>query len=220
MFGKYKTMFETGTGGGSLNHDARRGWERRMYGDAYDGHDRERPKYGNVNFLAHAQGDKAAAQYGASYMLMNPEVRARCTISSLDSSNPEARLGTLDHCAHVLLHKIELCPAGKRGDLVDVLFQLSKATDPAAVRAIAGKITGLRERGRSLEYIEMQIHGDVLFGKDVTMVVVADGATRSDTRTRRLELSNVEQAQLWRRFTQRFRAQAFRYCGSAMVPLG
>ena len=100
------------------------------------------------------------------------------------------------------------------------MFQLSKATDPDAVRAINCRITGVRERWRELEYIELQVHGDVFFGKDVTMVVVADGATRSGRRTSRLDLSNAEQGQLWKEFTQRFSAQVFRMSGSAMVPLG
>ena len=42
--GRYRTLFETGTGGGSLDLDRRRGWERRIFGDAYDGHDAARPK--------------------------------------------------------------------------------------------------------------------------------------------------------------------------------
>jgi len=213
--GKYKTMFETGTGGGSLNLDARRGWERRMYGDAYDGHDTDRPKYGNVNFLAHTKGDRVAAQYGSSYMLMNQGVRERCTITSLDSSRDAARLGTLEHCAHVLLHKVELCPPHMRRDLVEVLSQLHKATDPAAMQAIASRVSGLRAQG--LEYIELQIHGEVLFEKDITMVVVAEDATRGK---RRLDLPPQEQTQLWRAFTQRFSAQVFKMSGSAMVPLG
>ena len=53
--GRYRTLFETGTGGGSTDQDLRRGWERRMFGDAYDGHDVQRPKYGSVNFLVHVQ---------------------------------------------------------------------------------------------------------------------------------------------------------------------
>jgi hypothetical protein len=211
--GRYRTMFETNTGGGCLNKDARRRWERRMYGSAYDGHDRERPKYGNVNFLAHTKGDRAAAHYGSSYMLMNQSVRARCTITSVDSSNETARLGTLQHCAHVLLHKIELCPARKRRDLVEVLFQLGKATESTAMQAIASRVKDLRAEG--LEYIELQIHGEVLFEKDLTMVVVAEGATRGGSR-----LAGPEQTQLWRTFTRRFSAQVFRMSGPAMVPLG
>lgn len=213
--GKYKTLFETGTGGACTNLDARRGWERRMYGDAYDGHDADRPKYANVNFLAHTKGDHAATHYGSSYMLLNQAVRERCTITSRDSSLADARLGTLQHCAHVLLHKIERCEESSRGALVEVLFNLGKATQPEAIEAIARSSDALRDA--RLDYIEVQIHGDVLFEKDVDMVVVADRATQGGGR---LQLSSTEQSHLWGRFTQRFGAQAFQIAGSVMVPLG
>ena len=216
--GRYKTLFETGTGGGCENLDARRSWERRMFGDAYDGHDKERPKYGNVNFLAHIQGDMQAVQYGGSYMLLKQDIRKRCTITSCDSSFSGARLGTLQHCAHVLLHKIESCPIRNRCDLVEVLVQLTNATDPAAMSAIGSKIKSLRAAG--LDYIELQIHGEVLFEKDVAMAVVDKHATRGDGHTRRLRLVPQEQQRLWARFTQRFHVQAFQMSGSAMVPLG
>jgi hypothetical protein len=213
--GKYKTIFETGTGGGCTNQDARRGWERRMYGDAYDGHDADRPKYANVNFLALTKGDRAATHYGSSYMLLNQAVRERCTITSRDSSWADARLGTLQHCAHVLLHKIERCEESSRGALIEVLFNLGKATQPEAIEAIVRSSDALR--AARLDYIEVQIHGDVLFEKDVDMVVVADRATRGEGR---LQLSSTQQSQLWGRFTQRFGAQAFQITGSIMVPLG
>jgi serine/threonine protein kinase len=218
--GRYKTLFETGIGGGSLNLDARRAWERRMYGTTYDGHDTDRPKYGNVNFLARVTGDTSAAQYGKSYLLLNREVRARCTITSLDSSRDDAQLGTLEHCAHVLLHKIKKCPSGKRQDLVTVLCQLSKAAEPEAMKAIETSLEALRTD--RIEYMELQIHGDVDFKLDTTMAVVAEGATVSapGERTKRLDLPSADQARLWRAFAKRFGVQAVRMSGPAMVPLG
>ena len=81
------------------------------------------------------------------------------------------------------------------------------------MQAIAGRVKDLRAEG--LEYIELQIHGEVLFEKDLTMVVVAEGATRGGSR-----LAGPEQTQLWRTFTRRFSAQVFRMSGPAMVPLG
>ena len=41
-------------------------------------------------------------------------------------------------------------------------------------------VTGLR--AKRLEYIELQIRGEVLFEKDATMAVVAEGATIGENR--------------------------------------
>lgn len=65
-----------------------------------------------------------------------PQVRSRCTITSKDSSADDARLGTLEHCAHVLLHIIEMCPAAQRAALVEVLLQLGEPAREAALEAI------------------------------------------------------------------------------------
>ena len=145
-----------------------------MFGGRYDTHDTDRPKYGNVNFLAHVKGDRAAAQYGSSYLLLRPDVRARCTITSKDSSSADARLGTLEHCAHVLLHIVEMCPGRSRPDLVEVLLQLGNPTRAGALGAIEARVEALR--GLRLDYTELQIHGVVQFDRDVTLIVVAEQA--------------------------------------------
>jgi hypothetical protein len=212
--GRYRTQFDTGTSGGSTNLDARRGWERRLFGDAYDGHDSERPKYGNVNFLAHMEGDRAAGQYGESFLFLRPEVRNRCTITSKDSSHNDARIGTLQHCAHVLLHMIEMCPPSHRPKLVEVLHLLGDSTNDKALAAIGARIDGLRRL--KLHYVELQIHGAVRFSHDVLLVVAADGAASGSGR---LALSSDQQAQHWKRFAECFHVQAFRMLPNGMVPL-
>jgi hypothetical protein len=218
--GRYRTMFETRTGGGSPDHEARRGWERRLFGDAYDGHDEHRPKYGNVNFLAHVKGDRAAAHYGSSYLLLRPDVRARCTITSKDSSAADARLGTLEHCAHVLLHVVEMCPARNRSDLIEVLLQLGNPAREEALATFGAQIEGLR--GLQLDYTELQIHGVVQFDRDATLIVAAEQADDIDIvrpDVPRVTLAPEAQTVLWRRFTARFGVQAFRMAHGSMVPL-
>lgn len=112
--GRYMTLFDIGTGGGCTNLDARRAWERRMFGTVYDGSDTQRPRYGNLNLMAHLKGDKTAGHYGKSYLILKKHVRKRCTMTSCDSSNANAVLGTLRHSAHVLLHTVELCGSARR----------------------------------------------------------------------------------------------------------
>ena len=150
--GKYKTLFDIGAtkGGGSNSLNRRRSAERRLFGNVFDGHDGQRPRYGNLNPMASVGGDPNAEGYGAlgcnalketlthkphptaaarahtrthshtrtlarlyfplcnttgkSYFILKDHVRKRCTVTSRDSFVSEAVLGTLDHCAHVLLH--------------------------------------------------------------------------------------------------------------------
>ena len=213
--GRYRNLFETNTGGGSTNKNARRGWETRMFGDAYDGFDTDRPKYGNVNFLTHVRGDARAAQYGSSYMTFRKNVRHRCTITSKDSCNPDAKLGTLEHCAHVLLHKVQMCNEGTQSGFIKVLHHLGTPTHPHALRELNDGVDALRKS--KLDYMELQVHGVVQFDEDVAEVSVAEeyligGGTR-------LELSAEEQLILWRRFASRFGVPAFRVSANAKVPL-
>ena len=123
--------------------------------------------------FACVQGDVRAAQYGKSYLLMRPETRARCTITSRDSCRDDAVLGTLDHCAHVLLHVLQRCPAerGARRSLAEVLLRLGDPTQRGALDEIQAKVSALRSL--ALDYMELQIHGTVQFKRDVTFVVVA-----------------------------------------------
>ena len=179
-----------------------------MFGDAYDGHDVHRPKYGNVNFLAHVRGDRSASAYGNSYLLLRPQVRARCTITSRD-----AALGTPEHCAHVLLDVLRLCPDAHRRALAEVLLHLGNPTRDGAVGAIEAGIDALRSRG--LHYTELQIHGSVDFARDVTLVVVA-----GEDVARGRALGEDAQAALWRRFKERFGVAPYHMSAHGMVPLG
>ena len=112
--GRYMTLFDIGTGGGSTNMDARRGWERRLFGTRYDGCDQQRPRYGNLNLMTKVRGDVNACWYGQSYLVLKKNVRARCTMTSRDSCYNDAVLGTLQHPAHVLKHTVQLCRTPKK----------------------------------------------------------------------------------------------------------
>ena len=186
-----------------------------MFGDAYDGLDADRPKYGNVNFLDHVRGDARAAQYGSSYMVLRKHVRDRCTITSKDSCYADGQLGTLQYCAHVLLHKVQMCNERTRGGLIKVLYYLGTPTHPHALQELNNGADALRKS--KLEYMELQVHGLVQFDEDVVEVSVAEERLiRGDTP---LDLCAEEQLILWRRFATRFGVPAFRVSANAKVPL-
>ena len=71
------------------------------------------------------------------YLVLRPEVRARCTVTSEDSSSDEAELGTLDHCAHVILRMLQRCPDNAtRRHLAEAFLQLSSPTKVDALATI------------------------------------------------------------------------------------
>ena len=152
-----------GRGGGSNNEAARRSWESRMFGSAFNGKDEERPRYGNLNVLANRGGDAHAGQYGKSYFKMKPRLGERCTITSRDSSDSGAKLGTLKHCAHVLLDQYSMLKKAEQRDFVRALLALSRGADP-----------GSKTLNLTKCYIEVQILGDVRIQRDVTMLVLSD----------------------------------------------
>jgi hypothetical protein len=169
---RYKTLLEVGHGGGSTDVGSRTGWERRLFGPAFDAGGvtpRERPKYGNLGLLAHTAGDKQARQYGGSYFVLNrASVQDRVTLSSCDSSCSSAKNGTLDHCDHVLLDLINRQRSGtKRRELMNVLDHLANRPETVPFPKVDLELMP--------NYIEIQVHGDVFFAEDIDEVVVHAG---------------------------------------------
>eukprot|EP00808_Paulinella_micropora_P000549 g16162.t1 len=196
----YKSLFETGHGGGSLDLTSRRSWESRMFGTVYDGKDTERPKYGNLNLVAAVSGDKTAILYGGSYFLLSPAVRDRVTVTSRDSSSPAAKLGTLDHCAHVLLDQFSSCDEANRKKLAQALQALAGDVAPEDFPEIDSKCTPT--------YLEVQIHGKVLFKRDVNMAVV------------HANHASVDMAPHWAAWTRATGKPAFLFVKNTMKQLG
>merc|ERR1712176_1453753 len=178
---KYRTIFETNTGGGSTNTDLRRSWETRMWGDCYDGFDALRPKYGCMNLADDPQGDYQATQYGTSYFVLKNSVRWRCSITSTDSSCPSVVLGSVGQCSSMLmtLNEKELSAA------------VTHDGNPGA--------------GRDLRfYKEIQIHGEVRFAKDIERVV-ADASMDDDSRTKVENFARMKGLKLeWRKMEKCF----------------
>jgi hypothetical protein len=200
---RYLTLFETGTGGGCTDQDERVAWERRMFPDVYEGGGskygliRERPKYGYVNLLTHRAGDKeASSMYGKSYFVIdtvtNPELRRWVTITSRDSSDSKCRVGTLDACAHVLLDQLRECTcAAAQSSMVRMLAAAAVGKDvPLDVKV-------------TTHYMEVQFHCDVVFSRDV-MMVVADQKDRSAD---------------WQAWTKKTGKPVFMFTKDGMVPL-
>ncbi|MEV7552554.1 DUF3626 domain-containing protein [Amycolatopsis sp. NPDC089917] len=85
--GFYRNQFETGTSNGGLAArpgGARRRWESRMFGGAYDdAPPAERPKYGALNFRRRPTG--GAPRFGSAHFRMAAHTVARTTFCYPDS---------------------------------------------------------------------------------------------------------------------------------------
>jgi hypothetical protein len=144
---RYRNLFETGDGGGSKNLEARNGWEVRVFGDAYKlgvTPGCERPKYGTVNLTNDPDGVKSARQYGKSVFVLKRHLRWRCTLTNKDTSFTDAVPGT-----------------------VGQVFMFLDAFDEDELRLI------LEHDGKHAlrQYPEIQIHGQVLFNRDIERLV-------------------------------------------------
>ena len=160
--------------------NVRRRWENNLFGDAYDGHDVERPLYGNTNILSAVSGDKKARQYGKSFFVLKNNVRTRVTIIDSDSDTMTKNVGMLDNCFHVLLgaHK-RISTTAKRASFVD---QLKYIIDVFGCK----KKSDIKLDQCFSRYIEIQIHGTLEIERDVKTLVV-DNAGKFDETLQRFK---------------------------------
>jgi len=149
----YRNQFETGTSHGTLSGSTRQGWERNLFGDAYDGAAGfDRPKYGVLNMMNDHRGVRRASQYGESYFILK-DVRLRVTCSPKDSSGCNAQhLAVLDYFAHVLLEFND--------------NNLREVCDVANGKALSA------DSSRLDYYKEIQIHGEVKLAEHIERIVV------------------------------------------------
>lgn len=173
---RYRSQFETGISSGSRTAfigGERDRWEEKLFGGAYQREGtapRERPKYGALDLLGHADG--AAPRFGSCHVRLRREVLERCTFCFGDSHLGPRDIGTIDAFAPVL--------AGLLAAVRDTGVALGRAGVDVAMlceRLLAGP-KAAAERGRSLDdYIEAQVHGEIRVPEDVE-AIVADPSFR------------------------------------------
>ncbi len=155
--GRYKNQFETGITSGSSTAfpgGSRDGWEKECFADGYHGRPlvpEERPKYGAMNLGRTPAG--TASSYGSCYLLLRDGARGRASFTPRDSSGCKRdQVGTVDAFVHVLRDRDD--------------GSLKEALDVALGRASGGG-------GASHNYLEMQVHGPLEFGKDAARLVAS-----------------------------------------------
>lgn len=86
---RYRNLFETNTSGGSKSRVNRIKWEGYLFDERYSfAEDEERIKYGVMNFVNDVKGIKSCSGYGSSFMVLNKNVRRRCTITNKRKYGP------------------------------------------------------------------------------------------------------------------------------------
>jgi Protein of unknown function (DUF3626) len=109
-----------------------------------------RPKYGALNYLNNPGGLPGAMMYGRWHLVLHDSARPRCTLAECNTSGGE-ELGVLDFCMHVLMKLTD----GEFAELIAVATKVKPYSDKYQER-----------------YREVQIHGDVLLGRDIAALCI------------------------------------------------
>jgi hypothetical protein len=172
--GKYKSQFETGISNGSVSaHQGgdRDNWEKQLYNSAFHKNDfdkTERAKYGALDIFKHMDGP--APRFGSCYFVLKKELLDRSTFTYQDSHTlPECR-GTWDEfdtifcelLTDLFVNKLAL---GERDMSIPQFFDWLET-------GITKERDALRIRRNLNNYIEAQIHGEILLRRDIECLVV------------------------------------------------
>lgn len=166
--GRYRSQWVTGLSNGSRSAFVggdRHGFERGLFGDAYDDADPELvdlPIYGALDLLDDPFG--GSPRFGSTYLVLRPHVLERTTLCVGDSHLAPTDIGTVGSPWCVLAGLAEQARANRlfdRGLGVDALLAVLSGRPVPYVRT------------RVLDgYVEAQIHGGVDLASDVDAIVV------------------------------------------------
>ncbi len=182
--GSYRNQFETGFGGGTsqpYQGGARDNWERVLFNGAY--HEgtfipSQRPKYA----VLMAEGDeigRLGRYFGGSYLLVDPALRPRMTISSLPTGRERdfARITTPDYPARALR------PEFMGDDRFRMILDFAN-----------GRTSGTSELQG---HLEAQLHGPLALNRDFSAFVVSDQLRNSQGTALRRFSEQYDLPLLW-----------------------
>jgi hypothetical protein len=183
---QYRNQFETNTSSGTLNAPCRRQWESNLFGESYSEQSTGiRPKYGVLMYNGYDMNGcpSARSHYGDSYLILQ-NVEDRVTYCYGDSGGH----GSRQDASEVLGYGCWLSRILSSMPLVELQF-LSNLSDPSFTLPPPPP-AGLPSFGhvdthRLSRYIEIQVHGSILFSRDVSMICLAN-RWKSDTQISQL----------------------------------
>ncbi|MBK6922877.1 MAG: DUF3626 domain-containing protein [Deltaproteobacteria bacterium] len=184
--GVYRSQFETGLSNGGLSAHpggSRDRCEQSLFGRAYHASDTtnaERPKYGALSLLHHADGP--SPRFGSCYFVLAAAVGRRCTFTYLDSHEGAVERGTLEEFDDVFAAVLR--SAFYHG----IGLGESDLTVPGLVHRLrcdlSAPLCDLAHLpiARNLNhYVEAQVHGDVVLHQDVDALVADPSFRESET---------------------------------------
>jgi len=163
----YRNLFEIGTGGGCTIKSVRADMETSRFMGLYDKTAAfERPKYGSINVLRNPRGNMLATAYGDCYLELRDHVRLRCTVvpNMHDTANPGAVIGVLDYLMHSIEHMKHL----------DIITRIATGVITHDATVVQGELN------------EVNIHGEVVFSRDVARVGIPAVHRKEYGKTARL----------------------------------
>lgn len=191
--GRYRSQYETrvSNGGLSAHLGGRRDvCEQRLFGGAYHASGvthAERPKYGALQLLRHAEGP--SPRFGSCYLVLSPGVSRRCTFTHLDSHDEPRHIGTLEELDAVLAAVLRDAFCG------EFAFGVRDLTVPELMRRLRCEVNlplgayAVSEPVRNLNYyIEAQVHGDIDLASDAEALVADPSFLGTETGDALLEL--------------------------------
>ena len=153
----YRNQFETNTSRGTLSHDTRRGWERRMFGGIYDkSNGFERVKYGVLNMVNDPKGIESCVYYGDSFFVLK-KVRLRTSFADRDTGYDDAILASCEYYCHILNGYTDQ----ELNNVKDVAQHIQD--DPKYFKSSSYN---------SYYYKEIQIHGELRFDTNIAAIRV------------------------------------------------
>ena len=191
--GCYRSQYETriSNGGLSAHLGGRRDdCEQRLFGGAYHSPgvtDAERPKYGSLDLLRHAEGP--SPRFGSCYFVLSSDVSHRCTFTHLDSHEDPRDVGTLEEFDAVVAAVL------RDAFYREFVFGVRDLTVPALIRRLqeaAQLPVGTHAQSTPIRnlnyYIEAQVHGDVELAFDAELLVADPSFQGTETGDALLEL--------------------------------
>jgi hypothetical protein len=146
----YRNLFEVHTSGGSKDYNARSNWENNLFSNIYkDSHPSEKVKYGCINLYQSKRGCLSATAYGESYLILKKDIKKRCSFVCGDSSTEQPYLANFDKLNHLLVW-------------------LNDSTIENIIKIIHGESI----KDDNYPYIEVQIHGDIIWNRDVEKIMI------------------------------------------------
>lgn len=178
---QYRNQFETNTSSGALSASSRRSWERNLFGSSYsDESTGIRPKYGVLMYNGYDMKGcpSARTHYGDSYLVLQ-NVEDRVTYCYGDSGGHGSRSNATDVLGYGcwLARILNTMPLPE----LQFLYRMSHPSFVPPEDMIPSQRSTHSTAQRLGCYIEIQVHGSVLFHRDVSMICLAS-RWKSDPR--------------------------------------